>query len=77
MILPRKHLPLDLTLLAIGAQIIDVLDQPTTVEELWARSRRERGVISFDRFCAALTFLYVIDLVDLSTNLLTRTSPRR
>ena len=30
---------------------------------LWARSRRERGVVSFDRFCAALTFLYVIDLL--------------
>lgn len=77
MILPRKHLPLDLTLLAIGAQIIDFLDQPTTVEDLWARSRRERGVVSFDRFCAALTFLYVIDLVDLDANLLTRTSPGR
>jgi hypothetical protein len=72
MILPRKHLPLDLTLLAIGAQIIDVLDQPSTVDELWTRSRRERGVVSFDRFCAALTFLYVIDVVDLEADLLTR-----
>jgi hypothetical protein len=77
MILPRKHLPLDLTLLAIGAQIIDVLDRPATVDELWARSRRERGVVSFDRFCAALTFLYVIDLVDLDADLLTRTSSPR
>ena len=77
MILPRKHLPLDLTLLAIGAQIIDVLDRPSTVEELWARSRREWGVVSFDRFCAALTFLYVIDIVDHEADLLTRgSSPR-
>jgi hypothetical protein len=34
-------------------------------------------VVSFDRFCAALTFLYVIDLVDLDADLLTSASSPR
>jgi hypothetical protein len=64
-ILPHKHLPVGLSLLGIGAQIIAVLDRPLGVDQLWERSREERGVVSFDRFCAALTFLYVIGLLDL------------
>jgi hypothetical protein len=77
MILPHKHLPLDLSLLGIGAQIINVLDRPLSVDELWARSRREPGVVSFDRFCAALTFLYVIDIVGLDGDRLILTSSPR
>ena len=65
MILPTKHLPVDSSLIGIGAKILAALDGPCEVPELWSSVRHEAGVNSFDRFCNALVFLFAIGLVEL------------
>jgi hypothetical protein len=64
MILPTKHLRLEGSLLGIGAAILGVLDQSASVSDLWEKLRGVDGVVSFDRFCEALTFLHILGLVD-------------
>jgi hypothetical protein len=64
MILPTKHLMLEGSLLGIGAAILGAFDQSASVNELWEKLRGVDGVVSFDRFCEALTFLHILGLVD-------------
>lgn len=68
MILPTKHLSVDSSLLGIGAKILAALTEPSGVPELWWAVRHEGGVNSFDRFCHALVFLYILGLVDLGSD---------
>jgi hypothetical protein len=72
MILPGKHLREDRALLSIGAEILEHLDEPRTVSELWERVRLTRASarmlapLSFDWFVLSLNLLYTISAVDFS-----------
>lgn len=43
MILPTKHLREDRALIAIGAELLRLLDEPKTVSRLWDELKRTRG----------------------------------
>lgn len=43
MILPTKHLREDQALIAVGAELLGLLDEPKTVSRLWEEIRRARG----------------------------------
>lgn len=64
MILPTRHIAIEASLVAIGARVLQELSQPLTVSDLWKRLRDEEGVVTFDRFCLALTFLHALNLVE-------------
>lgn len=70
MILPGKHLSQHRALIGVGAEILQQLDRPREVSELWERVRLARGdiqtsnPISFDWFVLALTFLHAIYAVE-------------
>jgi hypothetical protein len=72
MILPGKHLRQDRALLNIGAEILNHLDEPKTVSELWERVRHDRGgenttsPLTFDWFILSLNLLFAMSVVDLS-----------
>ena len=76
MILPGKHLAYDRTLLGVGAEILEQLDEGHTVSELWTRVRLARGPaatpLSFDWFVLSLSFLYAITAVDLVGGIITK-----
>lgn len=72
MILPTKHVSPDASLLGIGAKILSDLGQPRTVTSLWERLRDEEGIVTFDRFCLAVTFLFTVDLLRLDGDVLLR-----
>jgi hypothetical protein len=74
MILPTKHLPVEASLLGVGAKILAALEQPRSVNDLWEMLRVVEGIGSFDRFCSALTFLYTLGLVDRTRDQLVRVS---
>jgi hypothetical protein len=76
MILPTKHLPLEASLLGIGAAILDSLGEPREVEALWRSVRGREGIGSFDRFLSALVFLHSLGLVDLDRDGLLRRASR-
>lgn len=71
MILPGKHLQPDRALLTIGSEILEVMDESSTVSELWEhlstnRAKRESpSPLPFDWFILALSLLYAIGAIDL------------
>jgi hypothetical protein len=69
MILPTKHLAPDRTLLAIGAELLGLLDEPKTVSRLWndLGKFRSRGAVqnplTFDWFVLALDMLFALKAI--------------
>lgn len=76
MITPTKGIAPERSLLAVGAQILQVLDRPLTVSQALAALRRWRAdhdhfaPISFNWFVLALDVLFALDLVDTRDDLL-------
>jgi len=65
MILPTRHITTNASLIAIGALILASLGAGSrSVNDVWVDLRDESGVVTFDRFCLAVTFLYTLGIVD-------------
>ena len=70
MILPTKHLRPGRSLLAVGGEILSILDEPKTVSRVWAefsstRSRTMgRAPVSYDWFVLSLDLLFVLGAVE-------------
>jgi len=68
MILPTKHLPTDRSLIAIGADIVKLLDEPKSVSALWLDFQelndRQNRRLTFDWFTLATAMLYTLDAVE-------------
>ena len=70
MILPTKHLRSDRSLLAVGCEVLSILDEPKTVSRVWGefsstRSRAAgRGPVSYDWFVLSLDLLFVLGAVE-------------
>lgn len=61
MILPTKHLPLNRSLLKIGAEILEILnDRPQSVSTTWEQLRYRNSKTSFEQFTLAASFLFVV-----------------
>lgn len=75
MILPTKHLPLERTLLAAGAQILVVLERPRTVSGLWDHVRQDVAFPSFDHLVLTLDVLFALGMVDFADGRLERRRP--
>jgi hypothetical protein len=71
MILPTKRLSPDRALLAVGAEILTLLDEPKTVSRLWEETRLTRArrahsaAVTYDWFVLALDLLYLLSAIDL------------
>jgi len=69
MILPGKHIKQDRALIAVGGDILSVLDGPMTVSIVWKKvqvvraSREDASPLPFDWFILALTLLYAISAI--------------
>ena len=65
MILPTKHIPIDRSLLGVGAEILDELSESKTVSTLWNDLQLRRGDrvgrLPYDWFLLALGFLFTLD----------------
>jgi hypothetical protein len=73
MILPTRHITTNASLIAIGALILANLGAgPRSVNDVWVDLRDETGVVTFDRFCLAVTFLYTLGIVEQEGNRLRR-----
>lgn len=78
MILPTKRIPQDRALLAVGADILGILDEPQTVSKVWEeikgiRSNRSHGsALSFDWFTLALAMLFMMGAIGLESGRLRR-----
>lgn len=81
MILPTKHLRSDRSLLAVGAEILPLLDEPKTISRVWdefsdTRSRKEdRAPLSYEWFVLSLDLLFIIGAIDFRAGRVARASP--
>lgn len=73
MILPTKHLEVDRSLLAVGANLLESLRSPRTVTSLWEELRKSGQNLGFERFALALAFLYAIGSIEFLEDRLKRT----
>ena len=73
MILPSKHISQDYALIGVGAILLDQIDRPRTVTQLWESIRRVKTVGNFERFVLALDVLYIVGAVHLEDGLIART----
>jgi hypothetical protein len=71
-ILPTKHIEEKDTLLYSGALILKELSKPQTVSELWYKTKKSDSIDTFERFVATLDMLYIIGLVELEANKITK-----
>ncbi len=82
MILPGKHIEADRSLIVLGSEVLAALDEPRTVNDVWARIRAVRDTkagaapLTFDWFVLTLTFLNAISAVTLDGKVLRREPSR-
>lgn len=69
MILPTKHLPVERSMIGVGAEILALLDQPKSVSTLWidfqTYCKKNDVRLTFDWFTLTISMLYAIDAVQL------------
>lgn len=76
MITPTKGIAPDRALLAVGAQILMVLDEPRTVSRAWTLFKDRRAElghfapVSFSWFTLGLDVLYTLGVVELRRDLI-------
>ena len=81
MILPTKHLRADRSLIAVGAEVLSMLEETKTVSRLWdefchGRSRSDgRAPVSYEWFVLALDLLFIIGAVSFSGGRVLRNAP--
>jgi hypothetical protein len=78
MITPTKGIAPDRALLSVGAQVLQQLNEPTSVSQVWFKLktwRNEQGhqaPIAFGWFTLALDILYAMGLIEFQDGLLNR-----
>lgn len=72
MILPNKFLEEKDSLLYVGALLLDKLDVPYSVSELWNQVNDNKSVNNYERFIITLDMLYVLNLIELKNDKIRR-----
>ena len=68
MILPNKFIEEKDSLLYVGALLLNKLDVPTSVSELWNQVKDNKSVNNYGRFIIALDMLYILNLIELKND---------
>lgn len=72
MIIPTKHLKPQDTLLASGGIVLQSLDAPSSVSELWSTLRDNPIVASYERLVLTLDLLFVLEAIDYADGIISR-----
>lgn len=81
MILPTKHIRPDRALIGVGAEVLDLLEQPMTISRLWDELRGRRSVqapkapLSYAWFVLSLDLLFIMGLIDFDKGTVRRLRP--
>lgn len=76
MILPTKHIPPQRSLLGMGADILRLMNEPSTVANLWDKLRKRRSddashpTVSYHWFVLSLDLLFLLGAIDIHQGLL-------
>ena len=72
MILPNKFIEEKDSLLYVGALLLNKLDVPTSVSQLWYQVKDNKSVNNYERFIITLDMLYIFNLIELKNEKLRR-----
>ena len=72
MILPNKFIEEKDSLLYVGALLLDKLDVPSSVSELWNQVNDNNSVNNYERFIITLDMLYILNLIELKNDKIRR-----
>ena len=72
MILPNKFLEEKDSLLYVGALLLNKLDVPNSVSELWNQVNDNKSVNNYERFIITLDMLYILNLIELKNEKIRR-----
>ena len=78
MILPTKRITPERALLGIGADVLNLLEEPKTVSRLWNDFKTQRqtktpaGIVTYDWFILSLDLLYALRTIRLEEGLVQR-----
>lgn len=77
MLLPGKHISAERSVLGVASRILECLDTPSSVGELWNRfqalqSGEKRVLVGFDWFVLALCALFALGRVSYSSMIIQR-----
>ena len=72
MIMPTKYIPLQNSLIGLGAILLKNLRRPQSVSSLWEKVRNVPDIGTFERFSLILALLHALNLVALDRGLLYR-----
>lgn len=75
MILPTKHIPIDQSLIGLGALILGKLTGARTVTSLWEEVRDYPTLGTFDRFSLTLAMLFSLGAIELRSGQIRRSLP--
>lgn len=73
MILPTKHILLQNSLIGVGAILLEKMEKPLTVSDLWVKVRSLPDLGTFERYTLAISFLYIVGAAEFDNGLLRRT----
>jgi hypothetical protein len=70
MVFPKKHLPLEKSLLCLGSQLIPLLKKPISIDILWDQYLKlpNKKFHSYNEMVLTLDFLFAINIIKLSQN---------
>jgi hypothetical protein len=72
MIAPTKHISIESSLIGVGAAILRILTEGTTITALWEKARSDPTIGSFHRLVLALDLLYTLGAIEMRGGVITR-----
>ncbi len=72
MIFPNKHINLKNSLLNVGAILINKIDEPKTVSEVWSEVKSSDEIKSFEFFVLGIDLLYIFGLIEMKEGLINK-----
>lgn len=76
MILPTKGIAPQQALVSLGAEVLRLLDETTTVSRLWDDFKKQKGrtnTVEFDWFVLSLDLLFIVGAVEFERGRVRRT----
>lgn len=71
--MPSKYLREDEALIGISAEILPHIRTNIFISDLWEAVKMQPNINNFERFVLALELLYILGLIEIENNKLTRT----
>jgi hypothetical protein len=69
MLLPQKHLRLSDSIIGLASYLLETLDSPTSIDNIWLKFQKVSGTSKFpayhpfENFILALDFLFLISVI--------------